>query len=246
MPHRAPVKVSVLMTAYRVAPYIAEAIESVLAQRGAPFELLIGCDPSPDGTWGAIQRYRHDPRVRAWRFRRRRTIGAVRNWLIARAQGRYLSVCDPDDRMLPGNLATLVRALDRDRRAAVACGDSLLYNRRRPSARRLQVKLLGPEDGWDLVHGILGFRHGSVMRRDLVLQAGGYRENVPLAEDFDLLLRLAERGGRFIALRGRPLYRWRRRPDSATHRQRAEVHRACLTAILRDAIRRRYGYRVPW
>ena len=243
---RNPVKVSVIMVAYNVERYIDEAIQSVLEQRGVPFELLIGVDPGTDGTWTRIQAYRSDPRVRIWRFRRHRCIGAVRNHLIAHARGRYLSICDPDDVMLPSNLRTLARVLDPDRRVGIACGDILVTVAKRGRGRmRKEVELLGPEKGWDLVTGILGFRHGSLMRRRLVLRVGGYREGLLPAEDYDLLLRLAE-VTRFAALRGRPLYCWRRRWTSVTHTTSRAKTRAVLKAIHRAAILRRYGYRVPW
>ncbi len=243
---RNPVKVSVIMVAYNVEPNIDEAIRSVLTQQGVPFELLIGYDPSSDGTWARIQPYRKDPRVRVWRFRIHRSIGAVRKRLIAHARGKYLSICDPDDLMLPGNLKTLTRVLDRDRQVGIACGDIGVTNAATGLGRiKKEVDLLGPAEGWDLINGIRGFRHGSLMRRRLVLQVGGYREDVLLGEDYDLLLRLAE-VTRFAALRGRPLYCWRRRWTSVTHRiSRAKTH-AVLKGILRTAILRRYGYRVPW
>ncbi len=241
-----PVKVSVLMVAYNVEPTIDEAIRSVLKQRGVSFELLIGVDPSQDQTWPRVQAYRGDPRVRAWRYRRRRTIGAVRNLLIARARADYLSICDPDDIMLPGNLRILSRALDRNRRVGIVCSESLLMEAQQGRGRmKKEAELLGPDEGWDLVHGIWGFRHGSLMRRRLVLKVGGYAEDRQPAEDYDLLLRLAEIT-RFKALRGRPLYCWRRRRTSVTHATSRAETLACLKAILRTAILRRYGVQVPW
>ena len=60
-------KVSVLMVAYKHAPFIAEAIESVLMQRtDFDFELVIGDDFSPDGTREVAQRYAaaHPGRIR--------------------------------------------------------------------------------------------------------------------------------------------------------------------------------------
>ena len=57
--------VSVLMTAYNRENYIAESIDSVLAQRFGDFELIITDNQSTDGTVEIARRYeRLDPRVR--------------------------------------------------------------------------------------------------------------------------------------------------------------------------------------
>lgn len=237
--------VSVLMAAYNVARYIDAAIQSVLAQRGVSFELLIGDDASTDATWTRIQRYTMDPFVRAWRFRRHRGPGAVRNRLLAHARAPYLSICDADDVMLPGNLKALIKVCERDRRVGVVCGETMVTDVAGRGPMRQEIEPRGPEEGWDLVSGIVGYRHGNLLRRALVLEVGGYREDLPVAEDYELLLRLAERT-RFVALRGRALYGWRRHPGSLMHQTPQTVLLSCMNAIRRVTIRRRYGYEVPW
>jgi len=84
-----------------------------------------------------------------------------------------------------------------------------------------------------------------LLRRTLVAQVGGYREDLPVAEDYDLLLKLAERT-RFIALQEHTLYGWRRHPGSLTISTSRALDHACVTAARRTAIRRRYGHQVPW
>ena len=92
--------VSVCMTTYNHAAYIAEAIEGVLAQRTTfPFELIIGEDCSTDATLTICRDYaeRYPDTIRlitsaenvGWRANYRRTIAA--------AQGRYVALCDGDD-----------------------------------------------------------------------------------------------------------------------------------------------------
>ena len=59
-------RISVLLTSYNREQYIADAIESVLAQSLTDFELVICDDQSSDGTVGIINDYaRRDPRIRA-------------------------------------------------------------------------------------------------------------------------------------------------------------------------------------
>lgn len=238
-------RISVAMPAYNDARYIDAAISSVLAQRGASFELLIGDDGSTDGTWGIIQRYRHDPRVRAWRFRHRGKAGApVRNDLIARARGRYLSICDADDVMLPDNLRVACRLLDLHPTIGVVCPywrciDA--FNRPFP-VTAVAGPNRPPSRTWDLLGG-MGNHGGSMIRRAVMQQVGGYREDLPGAEDFCLFLALAEIT-RIEMIPGKPLYCYRyyvHRSPSYIRAAQRNRHRAFV-----DAIRRRYGYRISW
>ena len=229
------------MPAYRVASYIGEAIESVLAQRGVSCELLIGDDGSTDGTWGAIQRYRGDSRVRAWRFRRHRGAGAVRNWLIGRARGRYVAFVDADDLMLPGSLRAEAAILARRPGVGVVYGDLLVLET--ASGRVARRRVRRSFETWDLV-GCYVWDLGTMIRRSLLRRLGGYRTQLPFMFDYDLFLRLADIT-RFHAIRRQPLALCRRRRGSLSDQPTA-ARDAMVRRIRRDAIQRRYGYSVPW
>ena len=57
--------VSVLLPSYRSEAYLAQAIDSVLAQTYSNWELLILDDQSPDGAWEIAQSYvQKDDRIR--------------------------------------------------------------------------------------------------------------------------------------------------------------------------------------
>src|SRR5437667_3511518 len=80
--------VSVCIPAYRGAAHIGEAIESVLAQSFADFELVVVDDASRDDTAAVVARYR-DPRIRF--LRNERNAGVQANWnrCLELARGRY-------------------------------------------------------------------------------------------------------------------------------------------------------------
>ena len=234
--------ISVLMPAYNAAPYLEDAIRSVLAQRGVAFELLLGDDGSTDGTWGIVQPFQGDPRVRAWRWRHRGA-AATRNRLASRARGRYVAICDADDILLPGHLTTLAGALDRHAQVGVAYGDLMLVDER--TGHQQVRRAPSPGARWDLL-GYWGsvWDPGTMVRRSLLRRIGGYRTDLPFMVDVDLFLRLAELT-RFCYVPGRPRYVYRQRRGSMSDRPRADYARVA-TQIRRDAIRRRYGYRVSW
>jgi glycosyltransferase involved in cell wall biosynthesis len=109
---RAP-RVSVLMTAYNREPYIAQAIESVLASTLSDLELIVVDDNSKDGTLAIAEGYRiRDPRVRVHRNAANLGDYPNRNHAASLAAGRYLKYVDSDDYIYPHGLGVMVSAME--------------------------------------------------------------------------------------------------------------------------------------
>ena len=102
--------VSVVMKAYNHAPYVAQSIESILAQSFQDFELVITDDGSTDATPQIIRSFT-DPRTRFVRFKRNRGVSQAMNATVARARGEFVAILNSDDFALPGRLATQVAFL---------------------------------------------------------------------------------------------------------------------------------------
>jgi len=230
------------MTAYNAAPYIEEAIQSILSQQQVSFELLVGDDGSTDDTWARICLFRSDPRVHAFRFKVNMGAPTARNKLIAKANGRYLSIADADDIFLPGNLKTLSSLLDKKQNVGVAYGDLQVINRKGKIITRT-LTFPGPRGFWDLVANVVP-HGGTMLRAALVKQVGGYRPQFPFAEDYDLFLRLAEIT-QFHRVAGKTLYRKRQLSGSLSDQPKLAYDR--MAQIIRqEAIHRRYGISVSW
>jgi len=105
-------RVSVLMTAYNRASYIASSIESVLAQTFGDFELLITDNCSTDGTFDIAKRYEGlDRRIRVVQNERNLGQFGNRNRAAELARGELLKYHDSDDLMYPHCLAVMVPML---------------------------------------------------------------------------------------------------------------------------------------
>ena len=111
--------VSVLMTAYNREKYIAEAIESVLAQTFTDFEMIIVDDGSKDRTVEIARRYSNDPRVRLHLNERNLGDYPNRNCAAALAKGKYLKFLDSDDMFYPFGLGAMVDMMLRHPSAAL-------------------------------------------------------------------------------------------------------------------------------
>jgi glycosyltransferase involved in cell wall biosynthesis len=108
--------ISIIAIFHNPAPFFEEAIESVLAQTYADWELLLVDDGSTDGSEEVARRYvsRHPDQIRYLHHpgRVNQGTGPTRNLGIASARGRYLTEMDADDVWLPGFLASKVRVLE--------------------------------------------------------------------------------------------------------------------------------------
>ena len=97
--------VSIITPAYNSAEFIAETIESIIAQTYTDWELLITDDCSTDATCEIVQRYAAaDSRIKLFQLDKNSGAGVARNYSIGEARGRYIAFCDSDDRWYPSKL----------------------------------------------------------------------------------------------------------------------------------------------
>lgn len=96
--------VSVITPSYNTAAFIAETINSVLAQTYADWEMIIVDDCSTDATDDAVRPFLSDPRIRY--IKNERNLGAAesRNRALREAKGRFVAFLDSDDLWLPEKL----------------------------------------------------------------------------------------------------------------------------------------------
>ncbi len=96
--------VSIIMPSYN-SVYIAESIESVLAQTYKNWELLVTDDCSTDNTREVVAAYAaKDPRIKLFKLEQNSGAGVARNNSIEQAQGRFIAFLDSDDKWLPNKL----------------------------------------------------------------------------------------------------------------------------------------------
>lgn len=113
-------KVTIATITYNSSKFVAQAIESVLAQSFTDFEYLISDDCSTDNTWDIIQTYK-DPRIRAWRNEPNLGEYPNRNKTLNEAKGKYIIWIDGDDIFYPHGLEFMVKMLDAFPDSAMAC-----------------------------------------------------------------------------------------------------------------------------
>ena len=104
-------RVSVILNCYNHEPYVAEAVESVLAQTFADFELVLIDNGSTDGSRAVLGRF-DDPRIRRFYHDRNESLSKRLNEGVAAAAGEFVAVLYSDDVMLPDKLERQVEMFD--------------------------------------------------------------------------------------------------------------------------------------
>jgi glycosyltransferase involved in cell wall biosynthesis len=102
--------ISVMIGVYNAEPYLAEAIESVLAQDYEPLELIVVDDGSNDGSAEVARSFSQVN----YHFQENAGNGAARNRAVEAATGDLFAFVDADDRFTPGKLTLQKAALDAD------------------------------------------------------------------------------------------------------------------------------------
>jgi glycosyltransferase involved in cell wall biosynthesis len=117
----------VCIPTFNAADYLREAIESVLDQGFADYELIVYDDASIDHTPRVMERY-HRSRVRYVRSEMNLGQAGAWNRCVALARGDYIALLHADDRYLPGFLEERVSTLDRHGHVGMAFGPVLLID----------------------------------------------------------------------------------------------------------------------
>jgi glycosyltransferase involved in cell wall biosynthesis len=128
MPTIRPPKLSVAIPVYNGAAYLADTIDSVLAQSCEDFELIICDDHSTDGSLD-IAASRADPRIRILANAENLGFGGNWNRCLAEAQGRYIKILPQDDLLHRDCLGRQAAVLDDDGQGSVAlvfCARSII------------------------------------------------------------------------------------------------------------------------
>jgi glycosyltransferase involved in cell wall biosynthesis len=207
--------VSVIMPAYRVTEYIAEALDSVLAQTFTDYEIVVINDGCPDTS--ALEQVLEPYRGRIVYIKKDNGgLASARNAGIAVSSAPLVALLDADDVWTPDFLAVQVGMLQTDPSIDVLYANGTIFGDS-PVAGRMLMDL-NPSDGEVTFESLLTLKCTVVAstvtaRKEVFLRAGGFDEGLRRVEDFDLWLRVLKSGGR-IAYHRKPLLRYRRHGTS--------------------------------
>jgi glycosyltransferase involved in cell wall biosynthesis len=182
-------RISVLMAVHDGAPWVKDAVASVLAQTLADLELIVLDDGSTDAT-PALLSGLADRRLRVER-RPRAGLTRALNTALGLARAPIVARLDADDVALPERLARQVAFLDAHPEVGVLGSAA-----REVDAEGREVRIVRPpaDDGAlrrELIRRNPMVHSTVAMRRRVVEAVGGYDTRFAVAQDYDLWIRLA-------------------------------------------------------
>jgi glycosyltransferase involved in cell wall biosynthesis len=187
-------EVSVVIPTFNYGRYIAEAVESSLAQTMAPREVIVVDDGSTDDTEAVVRKF--GDKVR---YIRQENAGvcAARNRGVAESTGEYIAFLDADDIGEPAKLEKQLAVFESDPEIGlVHCGMREFDSE---TGETIAMHLEGQE-GWvadDLLlweRPVIVGTGGTIMvTRTIFTLINGFDENIKVGEDWDFCYRVARR-----------------------------------------------------
>jgi glycosyltransferase involved in cell wall biosynthesis len=180
--------ISVIIPTYNRAWCLARAVESVLNQNFSDYELIVVDDGSNDETDLVLAPYGDALRV----IRQpNRGVSAARNAGIKAARGRWIALLDSDDHWLPDKLKAQIDWLTAHPDYRI-CQTEEIWIR---DGRRVNPKKRHRKHGGHIFERCLPLCLVSpsavMIDRRLLDEVGGFDEDLPACEDYDLWLRIA-------------------------------------------------------
>lgn len=189
-------KVSVVVPVFNRPYLVAGALASVLNQTYRNFEVVVVDDGSTDETPEVLARFARDapgrPAIRILRISHSGKPGAVRNRGAEEARGRLLAFLDSDDQWMPTKLEAQVRLHEGPGLRFSHTRERWIRRGREVSQKGQRHRRSGELFGDSLRKCIIG-PSTVMLEPSLFEELGGFREDLEIAEDYELWLRLTHR-----------------------------------------------------
>lgn len=225
--------VSAVITTFDNGPLAVEAVRSVQAQTYQPIECVVVDDGSGPQTLAMLRGLGHEIRLIE---RPHKGISAARNAGVRESGGELVAFLDADDLWTPEKIARCVPRFAESERVGAAYTRVVVADSVKGQRYELSVYDIDGRMEHALFLDCRMSMSSLVARRDALLQVGLFDESMAMAEDWDLMLRLAEQFD--FAHVPEPLTIRRIHGENITSR-RSDLYPAHYLKVLRKALERR-------
>lgn len=185
-------KVSVLTTSYNPGKYLKLAVDSLNQQTFTDFEHILLDNGSADDSIELLGDL--DPRCKLSRYKDNLGRTPALQKAFMEATGEYVAILDADDVWHPMHLQRLVASLDQNPNIVLAgtwCrwidANGVEVNRTLRPTEPVEIR---NRMAWENPFS----NSATMFRRQVALDAGGYDNEYAFAQDFDLFVKLVQRG----------------------------------------------------
>ena len=184
--------VSIIIPTHNRASLLTGAIESVLAQTYADFDVIVVDDGSTDNTADVMSRIRDD-RLTYHRLTEHGGAANARNVGIEKTHGSLLAFQDSDDAWAPDKLERQIKALASAANHAAVCVCSIERNLfgRMDEVRWKKGEMTSEETTAQIAGGVGYATPALLIRREALDRVGGFDTRLPRLQDYELTLRIA-------------------------------------------------------
>ncbi|MGB7789238.1 glycosyltransferase [Methanoregula sp.] len=218
LPDNNPV-VSVIIPVYNGQRYLAETIESVIAQTVKNWEIIAINDGSTDNSLEILEKYTHEhPGHIRFVTVKNGGVSRARNTGAALARGRYFAFLDQDDLWAPEKLQRQIDLLVHNKDLGITFTNETVIDEK-GSVICEKVLTFGIHQRGNVFEYLLfdNFIPVSsvIVKKELFTKVGGFDPRFSLAEDFDFLLKVAREAA--VDYVDDPLLLYREHNESGTH-----------------------------
>lgn len=206
-------QVTVIIPVLNQERFIGKAIDSALGQSYKSISVFVVDDGSTDATSDILKSYGKSIKVI-----RQENAGTSVAWntAIKATQTKYLVGLDSDDELMPTTVSEVVRKAEMEPQATIIYSDYEFIDKDGTSLKQVHnpdpynpvKQLIYLHDHLGRPENFLPFGHVRLYHLQDLIDIGGYDPTYLYAEDFDLVLRLAENGASFAHV-PKLLYRYR-------------------------------------
>lgn len=186
--------VSVVIPTFNRPAMLARAIESVLNQTYTNLEIIV-VDDASEGDIEAVVKSFDDERIKLIRHEHNHGGSAARNTGIRHSRGRYIAFLDDDDEWLSQKTERQLKDLRKK-----GPEHKVSFCLRTYFDESLGKDLETSEPGWDgnhlrelLSQGLVASTSCALIEKECFETLGGFREDLPCYQDWEMWIRLAER-----------------------------------------------------
>lgn len=187
--------ISVIISTYNRLNKIKKAVQSVLNQTYADFELIVVDDKSKDDTQAVVEAFK-DHRIHYIRLKRNSGFDCKpKNTGILASKGDYIAFLDDDNQYRPDHLAVLFEAIEKDQTLDMVYGDRWLIDETGRIKRQLGIS----HDFDPLLLMSRNFIDTSdvLIKRKALFDVGGWDERYKKYVDWNLWIRMNKYGKKF-------------------------------------------------
>jgi len=216
--------VSIIIPVFNYGRFLAEALDSVMAQSYRPVEVIVVDDGSTDNTREIALSF---PEIQYF-YQKNQGEAVARNTGIAKARGKYIAFLDADDTWLPDKLKIQIQYLEEH--TGLGCTFCKIQNFIEPGVN------LDPKAVSSLLESDQIGLATIVTKKDIFAQVGGFDSRYKVGTDFDWFVRARDAGITMVILPDILLNRRIHNENIST--QNLRVHHALRLQILKESIER--------